>query len=86
MGAIKSLGCIWWINMRQIDTYPEEHRISACNIRLHLKKYPETYDQLSRNSSWTMNQPNIATSLIEREAMNRKIGLFLDKLELQWSF
>ena len=29
MGAIKSLGCIWWINMHQIDTYPEVHYITA---------------------------------------------------------
>ena len=40
MGAIKSLGCNWWKNMHQIDAYPEVHRITARNIRLHLKKYP----------------------------------------------
>ena len=33
-----------------------------------------------------MTQPNIATSLIEKEPMNTQVGLFLDKLEFQWSF
>ena len=34
----------------------------------------------------SMTQPNIATSLIEKEPMNTQVGLFLDKLEFQWSF
>ena len=34
----------------------------------------------------SMTQPNIATSLIEKEPMNTEVGLFLDKLEFQWSF
>ena len=28
MGVIKSLGCIWWINMNQIYTYPGVHCIT----------------------------------------------------------
>ena len=31
----------------------------------------------------SMTQPNIATSLIEKEPMNTQVGLFLDKLEFQ---
>ena len=27
MGAIKSLRYIWWINIHQIDTLPEVHRV-----------------------------------------------------------
>ena len=34
----------------------------------------------------SMTQPNIATSLIEKEPMNTQVSLFLDKLEFQWSF
>ena len=34
----------------------------------------------------SMTQPNIATSLIEKEPMNTQVNLFLDKLEFQWSF
>ena len=33
-----------------------------------------------------MKQPNIATSLIEKVPMNTQFGVFLDKLEFQWSF
>ena len=34
----------------------------------------------------SMTQPNIATSLIEKEPMNTQVGLFLNELEFQWSF
>ena len=47
----------------------------------------ETYigsDKLSYCLS--MTQPNIATSLIEKEPKNTQVGLFSDKLEFQWSF
>ena len=33
----------------------------------------------------SMAQPNIATSLIEKEPMNTQVGLFLDKLGFQRS-
>ena len=34
----------------------------------------------------SVTQPNIVTSLIEKEPINTQVSLFLDKLEFQWSF
>ena len=42
----------------------------------------ETYYQIRQ----AVTQRNIAVSLIEKEPMNTQVGLFLDKLEFQWSF
>ena len=42
----------------------------------------ETYYQIRQ----AVTQRNIAVSLIEKEPMNTQVGLYLDKLEFQWSF
>ena len=44
----------------------------------------ETYYQIRQAVILFVN--DTATSLIEKEPMNTQVGLFLDKLEFQWSF
>ena len=46
----------------------------------------ETYQFDILSYCLSITQPNIATSLIEKEPMNTQVSLFLDNLEFQWSF